>query len=138
MAKIALIQDLFPSLRRPDSRNQFAVDSKKRFFEILVEESGHEVYQAENLSDYQAKGYPTPDFLICTPFPESGNLAGGIEKLMALRDAFPDVPLVVWSERTEEAIKKTALEEFGAVAFYQGTIISAGDDFADMVLKYTS
>lgn len=138
MAKIALIQDLFPNLRRPDSRNQFAVDSKKRFFEILVEESGHEVYQAENLSDYEAKGYPAPDFLVCTPFPESGNLAPGIEKLAAIRDAFPDVPMVVWSGRTEEALQKTALEEFGAVAFYSGNIISAADDFADMVLKYTS
>lgn len=140
MAVIALIQKLFPTLnlRNSNGLTDFSKQVYDRFFEILVEESGHTIQRADSLEEYQSKNYPAPpDLVICTPIPEIGNVAPGFEALQAIRDAFGDTPVVVWSNRDEAAIKKAVLEDYKAVRYYMGTLLEAGDDIADMVLEYT-
>lgn len=139
MAKIALIQNLFPMLHSKNS-NQLTGLSKQlydKFFEILVEESGHELQQETSLEAYQAAEYDQPDLVICTPIPEIGNVAPGLAELAQIRQAFPDTPLIVWAIRNEEAIRRAVLEDYQAVAYYTGTLVDASDYFADMVLELT-
>jgi len=139
MAVIALIQKLFPTLNYSTSKNLsgFSKQVYDRFFEILVEESGHTLQKADSLEEYQGQNFPPPDLVICTPIPEIGNVAPGLADLRQIRDTFPDTPLVVWSNRDEAAIKKTVLEDYKAVRYYTGNLLEAGDDIADMALEYT-
>lgn len=138
MATIALIQNLFSVLNVPEAARVtgFSKQLYEKFFEILVDESGHDIQRAESLEAYQAEKHPKPDMVICAPFPEIGNLAPGFAELQRFRDAFPETPLVVWANRDEDALRERVIEDFGVVAFYTGTLLDAGDDFADMVLDH--
>ncbi|HLA42554.1 MAG TPA: hypothetical protein VJZ27_03905 [Aggregatilineales bacterium] len=140
LAKIALIQNLFQTLKAdsPDRLTGFAKQVYEKFFEVLVDESGHEVLRAESLDEYLKQGYGKPDIVICTPFQEIGNLAPGFAELGRILKAFEGVPVIVWSNRDEAVIRVTVLEDQGATEYYTGTLLNAPDDFADMVLKYTT
>ena len=140
MATIAIIQNLHTILHMEDAKQLggMAQMMYNKFYEILVEESGHEIHMSRDLDTHLHKYKDeTPDMVICTPLPETGNLAPGLRNLKLIREAFPDVPVVVWSNREEEAIQKTVIEEYGAVRCYTGSILDCGDDFADMILEYT-
>ena len=139
MAIVALIQNLYPELNISDKRqlSGFAQKTYEKFFDVLVEESGHEIYQATTLENYQDTGQPTPEIIICSPLPEVGNLATGFVNLQALQAAFPNVPIIVWSNRSEQSIEKTLLEDYGIAAYYTGNLLAAPDDFADLILKHT-
>lgn len=138
MAKIALIQDLYPVLneKHPERLTGFTKQVYEQFFEVLVAESGHEIQNAETLAEYQAQNFDQPDLIICAPFPEVGNLAPGFAELGRIRTSYPSVPVVVWSNRTENVIRATVIDDQGAAAFYTGTLLEAPDDIADMVLEY--
>lgn len=139
MAIIAVIQNMHPMLasRNPETLSGFTKQLYEKFFDVLVEESGHDVYCARNLDEYRSSSYPMqPHMVVCAPFPEEGNLAPAFQELGEYRQAFPKAALVVWTERQEAALRKRAMEEFGVVEVYAGNLISAADDFADMVLKY--
>lgn len=138
MATIAVIQSHFSVLNEELRRlTGFSKQVYQKFFEVLVEESGHTVHTAKTIEEYQQKGYARPDMIICVPFPEIGNPAPGFAEIKRFQDTFGDTPLIVWSTRSEEAIRSGVLEDYGAKAYYQGTLLEAPDDFADMVLKYT-
>jgi len=137
MTTIAVIQNIFSVLneKNPQRLTGFTKQLHQKFFEVLVEESGYEVICTPSLEDYQAEERPKADILICAPFPEEGNLAKGFTQLATLRDAFPDIPLVVWSTRSESSIEQTVLEDHNASRYYTGTLMDAPDDFADMMLE---
>jgi DNA-binding NarL/FixJ family response regulator len=92
-----------------------------KFYDVLIEESGHEIHMSRDLDTHllKFKG-ETPDIIICTPLPETGNLAPGLRELKRIREAFPNAPVIVWSNREEAAIQKTVTEDFGAVRYYTG------------------
>ena len=137
MATIALIQDLFRALMtdRPEVIGGFAKQVHQRFYEVLQDESGHVIQRAGSLDDYQAQGLPAPDVVICAPFPEEGNLAPGIVELSRFREFFGETPIIVWSTREEESIRDTAINDYGAAAYYTGTLLDAPDDLADLILE---
>lgn len=140
MAVIALIQSLFQTLNAKDNKQLTGLSRQlyDKFFEVLVEESGHIIQRAPKLDDYLAANYEQkPDLIICTSIPEIGNVAPGFAELRRIRDAFPDTPIIVWSNRDEESIRKTALEDYKIVAYYTGILLNAPDDLADMVLEFT-
>lgn len=138
MATIAVIQSQFSILNEEPRRlTGFSKQVHQKFFGVLVEESGHTVHTAKTLDDYQQKGYQKPDIVICAPFPEIGNPAPGFVEIQRLQETFGDIPLIVWSTRTEESIRQSVLNDYGAKEYYRGTLLDAPDDFADMVLKYT-
>jgi hypothetical protein len=138
MATVALIQDLFKALStdRPEVISDFAKQVHQRFYEVLQDESGHTIQRAGSLSDYQAQGLPAPDVVICTPFPEEGNLAPGMVELGRLREHFGETPLIIWSTRAEDSIRDTAINDFGVAAYYTGTLLDAPDDLADLILEH--
>ena len=43
----------------------------------------------------------------------------------------------MWSTREEESIRDTALNDYGAAAYYTGTLLDAPDDLADLILEHT-
>lgn len=140
MSTLALIQNMHPSLNvtDPNQLGGFGRQVYDRFFEVLVEESGHLIQNAHSLSDYQRQ-YETaarPDVVICAPFPYEGNLAPGFVELQAIKDAFPDTPIIVWSDRSEESLKKTVLDEYHIAEYYTGTLLDSAEDFADLILKH--
>lgn len=139
MARIALIQDQFSILNetRTSVLAPFERQLHEKFFEVLVEESGHEIDRAKTLEDYQKQGYAQPDLVICAPFSPEGNLAPGFAALSKIRQTFGDTPIVVWSSRDEEVVRVSSLEDHGAARYYTGTLLDAPDDFADMVLDLT-
>jgi hypothetical protein len=139
VAVIALIQNIFPVLNetRPQILTGFTRQVYDKFFEVLVEESGHEIHRAKTFDEYQEQSHPKPDFVICAPYPEIGNLAPGIAELARIKAAFEGVPVVVWTTREEEAARNVALQDYGAAAYYTGNLLNAPDDFADMILELT-
>lgn len=138
MAKIALIQNSFPILNEPNAKRLAGLQKQlyEKFFEVLVEESGHQVQCAETLDDYQAKALDAPALVICNPFKTEGNLASGFAELERLRTVFSSIPLIVWTTRTEASVKQSALEDHHANAFYTGTLLEAPDGLADLILEY--
>jgi hypothetical protein len=138
VAKIALIQNLFPTLNQSDPKQitGFSRQLYDKFYQVLVDESGHELQCAATLEAYQEKGFPTPDMVICSPFGDEGNLAPGFAELGRIIKTFSGIPIIVWSSRTEEVIRVSVLEDQGAAAYYTGTALDAPDDFADMVLEF--
>ncbi len=136
MAKIAVIQHLFPILNSRDAKqlSGFSKQVYTRFFEVLVEESGYEVWCAANLDDYLALEHEQPTLVICSPFAEIGNLAPGFNDLKKIQETFAGVPVVVWTSRDEASLKETVLKEYGVLAFYTGNLLDAPDYFADLVL----
>lgn len=139
MATIALIQNQFSVLNAPNAKRLSGFEKQlyTKFFETLVDESGHAIQTAKTLKDYQAESFDTPDIIICTPFNEVGNLAPGFADLARIMQAFPGKPVVVWSTREEEVVRVTVLEDHKAAAYYTGTLLDAPDDFADLVLEHT-
>lgn len=139
MAIIALIQDQHRILNEPDARNLEGLSKQlyERFFEVLVEESGHDILAAENLEAFIDAYRQNPDLVICTPLPESGNIAPGFVALSAIKDHFADIPVIVWSQRTESSIEDSVIDDYGVVHYYTGTLMDSADDFADLILKYT-
>lgn len=138
MTTIAVIQSLYPVLNDdPASLSGFSKQVYEKFFEVLVEESGYTVHTAKTLEEYQEKEYPpAPDVVVCAPFAEIGNPAPGFVELTRFKNTFPNANLIVWSNRTEGAIRKSAIEEYGAKEFYTGNLLQAADDFADMIFSY--
>lgn len=138
MAIVALIQNIHQALNIADPKQLTGLGRQvyDRFFEVLVEESGHTIQTAHSLEDYQRRYTEKPAVVICAPFPDEGNLAPGFAKLSAIQQAFPDAPVIVWSDRSEASIKKTVLEEYGVVDYYTGTLLQSAEDFADLILKY--
>lgn len=138
MATVALIQKLFHVLNEKNLNHLsgFSRQVYEKFFEVLEDESGHSIQRAESLEEYQAGGYDKPDIVICAPFPEIGNLAPGFAELERIRAFFgAETPIIIWSPRNETALRQRVLEEFGAAAFYTGTLLDAPNDFADMILE---
>lgn len=138
MARIALIQDLFPLLHQPQTLAQGGLSAQlyQKFYEVLEEESGHQLDRAKTLAAYENAHYPPPEIVICTPFPEEGNLAEGFKELAHLRARFPDVPLIVWTTRQEPSVKISTLADYKADAFYTGTLIEAPEGLADIILSF--
>lgn len=138
MAKIALIQHSFPILNLPNSQRLSGLQKQlyDKFFEVLAEESGHQLACAESLEAYQAQAHDAPQIVICNPFPTEGNLAGGFAELTRLQAAFPALPMIIWTTRTEASIQKSCLEDYRASAFYNGTLLEAPDGLADLILEY--
>lgn len=138
MATVAIIQNKHRILNEPTARglSGFSKQVYEGFFEVLVEESGHTIFTADSLESYLQHHPTTVDVVICAPFPEIGNVAPGFVALSAVKDAFPKAALIVWSDRPEEAIRQSSLNDYGAVAYYSGTLIDAANDFADLILKH--
>ncbi|MCB9437653.1 MAG: hypothetical protein H6673_11810 [Anaerolineales bacterium] len=136
MATVAIIQNLYPELNTPDPKelNILAQKLYEQFFEVLVEESGHNLQLARALDNYQVD--QAPDLVICAPFPSSGNLAPGFMELVRFQEAFKDTPIIVWSDREETALQKSAIEDYGVAYFYTGNLIDAPEDFADLIIQY--
>ncbi len=139
MATVAIIQNKHRVLNEPNARrlSGFSKQVYDGFFEVLVEESGHTLYLADTLENYLQQHPTTVDVVICAPFPEIGNVAPGFAALGTIKDAFPETALIVWSDRPEEAIRQSTLNDYGAVAYYGGTLIDAANDFADLILKHS-
>ena len=139
MATIALIQDLFKALNtdRPEVISDFAKQMHHKFYEVLVDESGHEIQRATSLDEYLSMNLPAPDIVICAPYPEEGNLAPGMAELGRLRNHFGETPLIVWSNRDEDSIRETALNDYDVAEYYTGTLLDAPDDLADLILEHT-
>jgi hypothetical protein len=139
MATVALIQKLFPTLNALDSKQLTGLSQQvyDQFFEVIIDESGHDLQRAKSLADYQEAGHPKPDLVICAPIPEIGNIAPGFVELGRIRDAFPETPIIVWSNREEVSIQQTAKDDYGVVHYYTGTLLNAPDDIADLILEHT-
>ena len=140
MATVAIIQNMYQALHTttPGQLTGMAQQVYHRFYDGLVEESGHTLQMARTLDDYQLRQYDVgPDLVICAPFPEMGNVAPGFAELSRVQATFPGVPVIVWSDRKEEAIGKSVLEDHGAAHYYTGMVLNAPDDFADLILAYT-
>ncbi|PJF42165.1 MAG: hypothetical protein CUN55_10375, partial [Phototrophicales bacterium] len=136
---VAIIQNKHRILNKSAKElSGFSKQVHENFFEVLVEESGHEVFTAESLESYLEKYSTDVDVVICAPFPDIGNVAPAFALLGKIREAFPNASIIVWSDRPEEAIRQTSLTEYGAVAYYTGTLIDAANDFADLIFKYSS
>lgn len=139
MAKIAFIQNLFPVLNSKQAAGLtgFSKQVYDNFFEVLVEESGYEVWCAPNLEDFQAASLAQPDLVVCSPFAEVGNLAPGFAELGRIQTAFPAIPLVVWTNRAESSLQQTLLNDYKVVAVFTGNLLEAPDYFADLILDLT-
>jgi DNA-binding NarL/FixJ family response regulator len=140
MATVAIIQNLHSILHMEDTKTLSGMGKMMytKFYDVLVEESGHNIHMSRDLDTHLLKYKDeVPDMVICTPLPETGNLAPGLRELKRIREAFPKAPVVVWSNREEAAIQKTVTEEYGAVRYYNGSILDCADDFADIILEYT-
>lgn len=139
MAVIALIQNQYRILNEADASNLEGLSSQlyERFFEVLVEESGHNVLVAPDLQTFVETYTQAPDLVICAPLPTSGNVAPGFVQLSAIRDRFANTPIIVWSQRTEDSIAASVVDDYGAMHYYTGTLMDSADDFADLILKYT-
>ncbi len=140
MATVAIIQNMYQALHTatPDQLTGMAQQVYYRFYDVLVEESGHTLQMARSLDDYQLRQHDSgPNLVICAPFPEMGNVAPGFAELGRIQAAFPDVPVIVWSDRQEDSIKNSVLEDYGAAHYYTGMVLNAPDDFADLILEYT-
>ncbi|MFP4324048.1 MAG: hypothetical protein ACLFTK_16455 [Anaerolineales bacterium] len=122
--------------RNPGALSGFQKQVYQRFFEILEDESGFTIQRATSLDAWLEATHPEPDIVICAPFPEMGNLAPGLAELGRIRDRFPTQPLIIWSTRDEAAVAQTARDDYGAVAYYQGSLLDAPEDFADLILEY--
>jgi hypothetical protein len=139
MATVALIQNLYPALNAPDPSQLAGVAQQMyhKFFEVLVEESGHIIQLARHLDDYWRDYEGSPDLVICAPFPQEGNVAPGFVELQTIQNAFPGVPVIVWASRDEASIKASALNDYGVAHYYTGTLLDSPGDFADLILEYT-
>lgn len=135
MATVALIQDLFRVLTHAssDGLHGFQAQIYDDFYESLEEAYNHTVQIARSLADYRAKSRPAPDVIICAPFPEEGNPAPGLAAIGELLAAFPGIPIIVWSTRTEQSLRQTCLDDLGCAAYYTGTLLDAPDELPAVI-----
>ena len=63
--------------------------------------------------------------LSCAPLAEEGNPAPGLVQLGEIQKAYPGVPVIVWSTRTEPSLRQTCLEDYHCAAYYTGTLLDA-------------
>lgn len=137
MSVFALIQDQHPVLNATSAAGLVGFEKQvyTRFYETLEEDSGFVVQRAPTLEAYQALPNLKPaKLVVCVPIPPTGNAAPGLGLLGRIMDAFPSVPVLVWSERSEASLKKTCLE-MGAYEYYSGSLLQAPEDLADYMLK---
>lgn len=135
MANIALIQQLFRVLTysSADRLHGFQAQIYDNFYESLEEAYNHNLRVTRTLEEYQDKGHPTPDLIICAPIPEEGNPAPGLAAIGDFQTAFPGVPIIVWSTREEESLRKTCLEDLGCAAYYTGTLLNAPEELPNII-----
>jgi DNA-binding NarL/FixJ family response regulator len=137
MARVALIQSLFRVLTYPSSEelHGFQAQIYDNFYEALEAEYNHTMQIAKTLDDYQQKDYAAPDIVICAPLAEEGNPAPGLAELRRIRDNFPATPIIVWSTRKEESLRKTCLEDLGCAAYYTGTLLDAPEELPRIIAE---
>lgn len=140
MTTIALIQSQFGVLNAPDITSLTGMQTQiyNKFFEVLVEESGYMVERATNLANYHLQ-YPAgkPDVVIAAPFPTEGNPAGAFAELLEISRAFPNVFLIIWSGRPEQAIRDTIARDYPNAVYYTGSVLDCAEDFADLIFEHT-
>ncbi|MFC1959864.1 hypothetical protein ACFLYO_04060 [Chloroflexota bacterium] len=137
MATVALIQRLFRVLTYSSSEelHGLQVQIYDNFYEALEEEYNHNLQIAKSLDDYLQGNFTPPDLIICVPLAEEGNPAPGLAEIQRFKDTFPDIPLVVWSTRTEESLRQTCLSDLGCAAYYTGTLLSAPDELPALIAE---
>ncbi|MBN2469218.1 MAG: hypothetical protein JXN59_00735 [Anaerolineae bacterium] len=136
MATVALIQDLFRVLTHQSSDGLHGLQAQiyDDFYESLEEAYNHTLHVARSLADYQAKSRPVPDIVICAPFPKEGNPAPGLAAISELQAAFPGVPIIVWSTRTEQSLRQTCIDDLGCAAYYTGTLLDAPEELPAVIM----
>jgi hypothetical protein len=137
MAKVALIQSLFRVLNYNSSDNLHGLEQQvwDAFYEALEEEYNHRLYTARTLEEYRSKEHPTPDVILCAPLPEEGNPAPGLAQLVDIQAAFPGVPVIVWSTRSEPSLRQACLEDYHCVAYYTGTLLDAPEELPGILAQ---
>ncbi len=137
MATIALIQNLFRVLTYPtsDSLHGFQKQVYNAFYDALEDDYHHQLQVAKTLEEYQAKERPAPDLVICAPLAEEGNPAPGLAEIQRLREAFPTIPLIVWSTRSEASLRETCLNDLGCAAYYTGTLLDAPEELPLLIAR---
>jgi len=137
MAKVALIQNLFRVLNYASSDNLHGLEQQiwDDFYEALEEEYNHSLYPARTLDEYRTKSHPTPEVIICAPLAEEGNPAPGLAQLGEIQAAFPGVPVIVWSTRTEPSLRQTCLDDYHCAAYYTGTLLDAPDELPGILAQ---
>lgn len=135
MTIVALLQNRYPVLNAASDENLHGLEAQvyHNFFEALEEKHNHIVLTAESLAAYQSQNNPAPDIVICAPLPDEGNVAPGLDALRQIREAFPRTPIIVWSTRTEESLRKTCLDDLGCAAYYTGTLLEAPEDLPRLI-----
>ncbi len=135
MATVALIQSLFRVLTAPsrDGLHGLQAQIYDNFYEALEDAYNHRLYVARTLEEYRARGYPAPEVILCAPFPEEGNPAPGVEAIQELQAAFPATPVIVWSTRREDSLRKTCLDDLGCAAYYTGTLLDAPEELPAII-----
>ncbi len=140
MTTIALIQNQFGVLNALDVTTLTGMQTQifKKFFEVLVEESGYELERATNLANYRLQ-YPDgkPDVVIAAPFPTEGNPAGAFAELLEIRRTFSDAFLIIWSGRSENAIRETVGRDYPGAIYYTGSVLDCAEDFADLIFEHS-
>ncbi len=137
MATLALIQNKFRVLHHTSSDRLHGLEKQifDNFFEAIEEEYNHRVCAAQTLEDYQSRNLPTPEVILCTPLPEEGNPASGLERLAQIQKTFPGVPVIVWTTRTEPSLRNTCLNEYGCAGYYTGTLLDAPEELPGLIAE---
>jgi len=135
MATIALIQNIFRVLTAPSGEGLHGLQAQiyENFYEALEEQYNHTLRVARTLEEYRARDYPAPDVILCAPFPEEGNPAPGLAAIREMQAAFPGVPVIVWSTRSEQSLRKTCLDDLGCAAYYTGTLLDAPEELPAII-----
>lgn len=139
MTTIALIQNQFGVLNAPDVTSLTGMQTQiyNLFHEVLVEESGYTIQRATSLVNYRLQ-YPDgkPDVVITAPFPTEGNPISGFTELLEIHRAFPAAFLIVWSGRSENAIRDTIKQDYSNAVYYTGSVLDCAEDFADLIFEH--
>ena len=137
MANVALIQSLFRVLTYASSERLHGFEAQifDNFFEALEEEYNHNLHIAKTLDEYVEKGLVQPEIVICAPLDPEGNPAPGLAEIERFKEKFPGIPLIVWSTRTEESLRRTCLEDLGCAVYYTGTLLDAPEDLPRLIAE---
>lgn len=135
MATVAIVQNLFRVLNHATSERLHGLEAQihENFFEALEEAYNHDVQIARTLDEYTDRVKAVPDVFIIAPLAEEGNPAPGLAEISRFREAFPDTPIIVWSTRSEESIRRTCLDDLGCAAYYTGTLLDAPEDLPQII-----
>jgi DNA-binding NarL/FixJ family response regulator len=137
MATVALIQSLFRVLTHEssDELHGFQAQIYDDFYEALEEQYNHNMRVARTLDEFLQKEQAQPDVVICAPFAEEGNPAPGLAEIHRFKEAFPNIPIIIWSTRTEDSLRNACLQDLGCAAYYTGTLLDAPDDLPQIIAK---